>query len=445
VADHDEDPARDPGLAIDDPGPGDSDAPSGGREWVESNEAPHPRPLPRRGGARVTCLADVQPETVAWLWSGWFPLGKMSILDGDPALGKSTVTLDLTARVSTGAPMPDGSPGVSGAVVLMSCEDGLADTIAPRLEAAGADRSRVHAFTMAGADGVERLPTLPDDLAELERVVRETGAVLVVVDPLVAFLGSETDAHRDQDVRRALAPLAALAERTGAAVVGIRHLNKMAGGPSIYRGGGSIAFTGAARAVHLVARDPDDSDARIMAPVKSNLGPKPGAMRYRLESRGAVARVAWLGTCDADADALVALPKPGNREDRKAMDEARDFLVSVLEAGPKPAREVLKEGKRAGLAADTLKRAKRTMGVKPKLSGFGGAWTWELPESQSAAYPRSNNTLDAKERAAGEKTNDSDSVLRPSSVLGSQSVALGGTTQCEDPSEAPSGNDEERL
>ena len=164
-------------------------------------------------GPVIVRLADVQPESVSWLWAGHIPLGKLTILEGDPGLGKSALTCDLAARVSTGRPMPDGTAGVEGGVVFLSVEDGLADTIRPRLEAAGANLDRIVAFSgMRDSEG-ERLPTLPKDLVGLERTIRESSAALCVLDPLMAILGGEVNSWRDQDVRRALAPLAAMAER----------------------------------------------------------------------------------------------------------------------------------------------------------------------------------------------------------------------------------------
>src|SRR5262249_22936941 len=148
-----------------------------------------------------------------------------------------------------------------------------ADTIRPRLEAAGADLDRIHIFHAVRREGHEVIPSLPENLPELERAIRDRHAELVVIDPLMAYLGGGVDAHRDQDVRRALAPLAKMVERTGAAGLAVRHLNKggASGGNPLYRGGGSIGIIGAARSGLLVARDPDDPERRVFAVTKSNL------------------------------------------------------------------------------------------------------------------------------------------------------------------------------
>jgi RecA-family ATPase len=162
-----------------------------------------------------TLLSEVEPEQVEWLWPGRLPLGKLAVLDGDPGLGKSVVTLDVAARLSVGLELPDGQPCEPAGVVLLSAEDGLRDTIRPRLDAAGADSERIFALsTVVEAKGGERMISLTKDLTVIERAIERVEAGLVVVDPLTAFLSEKTDSHKDQDVRRALAPLAALAERT---------------------------------------------------------------------------------------------------------------------------------------------------------------------------------------------------------------------------------------
>jgi hypothetical protein len=167
----------------------------------------------RASRAEIVNLAEVTPERVAWLWPGRIAIGKLTALVGDPGLGKSTLALDLAARVSTGAPMPDDSPGVAGGVVILSAEDGLADTIRPRLGAAGADLSRVVALTGArDSRGALRFPSL-DDLPAIGEAIARLDARLLVIDPLMALLPGRADSHRDQDVRSVLAPLAQLCPR----------------------------------------------------------------------------------------------------------------------------------------------------------------------------------------------------------------------------------------
>jgi AAA domain len=225
----------------------------------------------------VRRVADVPRERVRWLWPGYLPVGKVVVLDGDPGLGKSTVTADLAARITIGKPMLDGSGGGDpGAVVLASAEDGLADTIRPRLELAGADLARVAVIeALELADGRSVPLELPGDLEALEAVVRDVGARLVTIDPLMAFLAGTVQASRDQDVRRVLHPVKELAEHTGAAFLVVRHLRKAATETAVQRGGGSIGIIGAARVGLMVARDPADPDRRILAVTKSNVGAIP--------------------------------------------------------------------------------------------------------------------------------------------------------------------------
>lgn len=268
-----------------------------------------------QGGAvdpvKMTRLADVIPERTEWLWPGYLPLGKLVTLDGDPGLGKSTLALQFGATITTGGTWPDGTVCEHpGAVVILSAEDGLADTIRPRLDAAGADVSRVHSVdgVPIDRDGTLRAPTLAD-IAALEHAIATTGARLVVIDVVMAYLPTGTDAHKDQDIRRTLSALAKLADRTRCTVLLLRHLNRSSGRDPLYRGGGSIGIVGAARAGLLVASDPDDAERRVLASIKSNLAPAPHSLSYRLlraVGNPAVARVSWEGVTELTAATLLA-------------------------------------------------------------------------------------------------------------------------------------------
>lgn len=321
-------------------------------------------------------LKDVRPERVSWFWQGYFPLGKLSIVDGDPGLGKSTLTIDLAARVSRGEAMPDGSPGVIGGVVHISCEDGLADTIVPRYEAAGADLSRIAALQgVPDGEGQLRPPTV-EDTEDIRRACEAVGAKLLIIDPLMAHLDGTVNSYRDQDVRRALNPLALLAQELNIAVVLVRHLNKGAG-QAIYRGGGSIGITGIVRTAYLVARDPEDENRRVLAKLKNNLAPEPPSISFCIEGVGDTSRIVWGGESHHRADSLLATPSD---EDKPAQDEAVDFLLEVLSVGPVKAKDVQKESREAGIAEITLRRAKKTLGIRVEKAGFSGGWMWYLPE-----------------------------------------------------------------
>ena len=360
--------------------------PAGGAGNAVATAAAGPGPL---GGLVVVRVADVAAEQVRWLWPGYLPRGKLVVLDGDPDLGKSTLTLDLAARVSRGHPMPDGAPldGPAG-VVLLTAEDGVADTVRPRLEAAGADLARVHVVTGAEVgDGTTRLPAIPGDVPALEAAAVACGAALVVVDVLNAFLAADVDAYRHQDVRRALHPLAEMAARTGAAVVALRHLSKSGGSHALYRGGGSIGIIGAARVGLLVAKDPDDEGRRVLAVTKSNLAALGSSLRYWLEpddERGC-ARLRWEGTTDHRAGDLLAA---ATDEERSELGDACGFLVDLLASGPVAARAVVAAAERAGVSTATLRRAKARLAVrsaKVGAPGEEGEWRWVLPAGATGA------------------------------------------------------------
>lgn len=352
------------------------------RELIESTGgATRTTPQP------VGVLAStVQPERVVWLWRGRLAAGKQTLLDGDPGLGKSTLSLDIAARITTGAVMPgEDTLRDPRGVVLLSAEDGAADTIVPRLVAAGADLERV--FIMTGVlpvgGGAEDTATL-QHIEAIEAAIRRHDAALLIVDPIMAYLGAETNAHRDQDVRRTLAPLSAMLDRTGCAGLLVRHLNKAVGGAAIYRGGGSIGIIGAARFGLLVARDPEGESACVVASVKCNIGKEPPSLRYGLESvnDSDCARVRW----DDHPVAVTAnelLSVGVIDSDSSERDEARAWLLSFLDAGPRPSPAVFAEGRKAGFSEATLKRARKGLGeqVAAEKTGFDGGWQWRLVES----------------------------------------------------------------
>lgn len=222
----------------------------------------------------------------------------------------------------------------------------------------------------------------------IERALRAVGARLLIIDPLMAYLGAESSAHRDQDVRRALAPVARLAEDTGAAVLIVRHLNKRTDGNPLYRGGGSIGIIGAARSGLLVARDPDHEDRRVLASTKSNLARMPESLSWELLAvDGEVARVRWLGASAHSAGSL--LVEPESTEEQSSLDEAAAVLADILAAGPVAANEARRQARAAGVADRTTDRAKARLGVVARRSGFGpgGSWLWALPPHTPPAPP----------------------------------------------------------
>jgi hypothetical protein len=372
---------------------------------IYSEPAPPPPPGPSASNQTgdgfdqvvVTRVADVEVEHVRWLWGARIPRRKLTVLDGDPGVGKSTVTLDIAARVSTGSPMPDGQRlDGSESVIVLSAEDGIADTIRPRLEAAQGDVGRVYVLEAVSEDeyvggpGSSRLfdvapllrpVSLAADVKRLDAVVRRLHIALVIVDPLMAFMGTKVDSHRDQDVRSLLLPLAKMADDTGAAVLVVRHMNKGGGQNALYRGSGSIGIIGAARAGMLAAPDPQDESRRVLAVTKSNLAEMPPALTYRVvgDQEHECARITWEGQSGLTASDLLRFEPPDERDEH---DAAAEFLQSMLEGGGRAPKEIEKEGKVAGFSLDQLKRAKRRADVHSVKEGFGdsGRWVWALRE-----------------------------------------------------------------
>ena len=337
----------------------------------------------------LVLVADVDHEQVRWLWPDRIPLGKVTVLDGDPGTGKSTLTLTIAAKVTTSSPFPDGTRPEVGDTILLSAEDDIGDTIRQRLEAAGADLTRCWVLPDVHPEGAPprppELPELPADLFLLEDLVKSKAAALVVVDPLMAFLAGQVDAHRDQDVRRVLASLGYMAARTGAAVVIVRHLRKGAGS-AIEKGSGSIGIIGAARAGLLVAPDPEDEGRRVLALTKSNLAKMPQALAYRLvdDERYSCARVVWDGVTSHTATDLLRPPDPDAAPQQA---EAVAILREILTEQPMLARNVERLAAQAGIAKTTLHRARKSLGVITRREGYGPGsyYVWSMPSTSSPA------------------------------------------------------------
>lgn len=335
----------------------------------------------------ITRLADVTPEDVEWLWGPYIPRGKLTILEGDPGVGKTWLALTIAAIVSRGWPFPgqDGVPhgqGEPANVLYLSAEDGLADTLRPRLDAAGADVGRVFALTgWRGVDpetGEEQSGAITlAHLPAIEEALQQTQPALVVVDPLQAYLGAGIDMHRANEVRPVLAGLAALAEKHKCAVLCIRHLGKAPQDRAVYRGLGSIDFAAAARSILLVGQDPEDERGRVLAQVKNSLAPLGPSLAFELRD----GKLFWCGMSQVTAEALLAPPR--SEEEKSALEETVDFLQEALGDGPRPAEEVLKEARKLNIAERTLNRAKAQAGVRVYRVGAagkrgGGTWYWDL-------------------------------------------------------------------
>jgi hypothetical protein len=348
------------------------------------------RPPADQPTAVVRPAAALVPGRVEWLWPSWIPLRAVSLLDGDPGLGKSTLTIDWTARASRGWAWPPAAGGVPVAepvgVLLLSAEDDPERTIRPRLDAAGADLQRVHGLDAIRTGDAERPPVLPLDLDLIESRVVEHGIRLVVVDPLMAYLAGEIDAHKDSDVRRAMHQLKLLAERTGAAVLVVRHLNKLIGGPALYRGGGSIGIIGAVRSATVVGRDPGNPDHCILAPTKCNLCKMPRALAYTHEPAGDVSRIAWSGESDLTADDILVHAGPKKQSE---VERCADALRELLAGGGMESDDLSSALSGMGYSAATQRRARQAARVRTQRVGFGaeGRWVATIPPPAEEPIP----------------------------------------------------------
>lgn len=345
------------------------------------------------GGPVLTCMADVEAKDVSWLWPRRLPMGRIALLVGRPGEGKSFVTTDMAARVTTGTPWPDGSDCPKGSVIFISAEDDPADTIRPRLDAHHADVARVHllsAIRRKSSDGTirETVFTLAD-VTMLEQALEAVqDCKLIVIDPIGSYLGGGTDAHRDNEVRGVLAPVAQLAERYGPAVLVVAHRRKSAGGTADDTALGSRAFTGIARAVWHLSSDRENPSRRLLLPGKNNLSEKGKGLAFSILPEPA--RVSWekapveMSADDALAAETTDRRKPG--PDAEELKRAETWLLEILSDGPVESERIKKEGRAEGFAWRTLQRAKNDLGVKARRQGFGadGKWVWNPPPKQTA-------------------------------------------------------------
>jgi predicted ATP-dependent serine protease len=318
---------------------------------------------------------------VEWAWPGRIPRGKLTLIIGEPGDGKSQVSTDITARTTRGAPWPDDSGhATEGAVIILAAEDGIADTIRPRLNRQDGNSARVYVLRAVRIAGLESPFSLERDLPALERALAETRAVMLVIDPLSAYLGSR-DSYKDAEIRAILTPLAALAERYRVAVVGILHLTKAAARRLLLRAQGSIAFVAQARVVLAVGEDPDHPGRRFLAAVKNNLGPNAPTLAFRLSDAGVIWESAPVA---GSADTLLAQDEPASRTECHERDAAAQFLRNLLDDGPVASKQVEADAKANGISQRTLWRAKTDLGIKPYRSqtttGNTGPWYWSLPQ-----------------------------------------------------------------
>jgi hypothetical protein len=348
-------------------------------------------PLPVSTPAIVQ-LSDVEPEEVEWLWEPFIPRGKLTIMEGDPGCGKTFVALALATALSLGHGLPwvEGMPPPPdepefGPTVYMSAEDGLADTICPRLDRMDADRGLIYAIEgqkqRDPVTGKERLVGITlADVDVLDAALDKIRPALLVLDPLQAYLGARVDFHRANEVRPLLSNLGVLAAKHRCAVLILRHLAKSGSARSIYRGLGSIDFIAAARSVLLVGRPVDDPVARAIVHQKCSVGPLGPSIGFNIRDGG---DFGWTGASSMTASDLLAAEDAEG--DAPARDEAEEFLREILAHGEKkPSKDVLAEARAAGISERTLRRAKQRLGVKASRVGSlnargKGLWLWAMP------------------------------------------------------------------
>ncbi len=316
---------------------------------------------------------QLTPIPVEWLWPNYLARDSLAIIDGDPGQGKSLVTLDLAARQSAGRPWPNGALSTGPASVLLLCAEDVDTVIVERLKRLDADLSRIYLWPRQ-LDG--SLPCLPSEIARVEQEICETEAKLLIIDPIMAFWDRNVDVHTDVAARRALRPLADLAERRRCAILLVRHLNKSGGGNALYRGGGSIAFVASCRLAWIVGRDPKCNQRLVLAQTKNNYASRQPSLAYTLPKDGP--RVQWEGESMWSADELAS------RRARPSRERAREFLRTFLAAGPRTVNDVYAAGLELGASRRTIRRAKDDLGIRCQAVLYGSNRTdYWLMENQN--------------------------------------------------------------
>jgi hypothetical protein len=331
---------------------------------------PRSNELAQDQALRVVCMADVQTEDVDWLWSPYIPLRKLTLLEGDPGIGKSWLTCAIASAVSTGRGLPNTGPAPPRNVLILTAEDGLADTLKPRLEALGAVSSRVFAVD-------EPLVFDESGLLYLEAAITVHEPAIVLIDPLFAYTGGKVDIHRANECRTITARLAAIAEKRTCAILAIRHLGKSRGnGFALNAGIGSIDITAAARSVLLAGIDQNQPNKRAIVQTKSNLAPPGPAVGFTLEG----GQFYWTGKSDLTAQSI--LSHVGDDGDMSRVEEATEFLREALGQGEREVNDVRAEAKRCAIAEQTLRRARERLGIRARRDGAPNTkqrFYWSLP------------------------------------------------------------------
>ena len=306
-------------------------------------------------------MEDVEVEEVKWLIYPFIPYGKITFIQGDPGEGKTTLVLQIIARLTKGESIVNEEAKEPINVIYQTAEDGLADTIKPRLLSADADCSKVLVI-----DDKDTPLTMRD--VRLEQAIVETNAKLVVLDPIQGFLGADVDMHRANEIRPVMKHISELAEKYKCAIILIGHMNKSSMGKSAYRGLGSIDFQAAARSVLIVGRIKDEPEIRVVCQTKSSLAPEAKSIAFRLSEENGFE---WIGDYDVTADDLLSGSAKGKKKQM-----AMEFLENTLADGQIPYTELLELAKQKGISEKTLRNAKDELGIKAKRAN--NQWYWCL-------------------------------------------------------------------
>jgi putative DNA primase/helicase len=322
---------------------------------------------------------------VRWLWDGWLARGKFHIMAGAAGTGKTTLALSIAATVSAGTRWPDGTAGEHGDVLIWSGEDGVADTLLPRLMVAGGNPNRVHFVDGTTEHGKGRPFDPATDMPALMATARLLPNLrLMILDPVVSAVSG--DSHKNTETRRGLQPVVDLAGQLDCALLGISHFSKAtAGRDPLERVAGSIAFGAVARVVLATVKSADIEEPRRLIRAKSNIGPDSGGFGYALFGTlvpghdFTAQRIDWGEALEGSARELMAVEQMDMAGE--AIEEAETFLTDLLREGPVATREIKAAANAHGHAWRTLNRAKDSLDVKATRDGFGkdGVWSWQLP------------------------------------------------------------------
>ena len=317
-------------------------------------------PLPKKEQRKLDHISlvpldEVKPEVVDWFWYPYIPFGKITIIEGDPGLGKSWLTMSLAKSVANGVKLPyNVAPLHQGPVIIMSAEDGLADTIKPRLQSLGSNGQNI----LAIPEPVTLTAGACEALTELFNKIKPK---LIIIDPLVAYMGGKVDLHKANETREVMARLTRLAEETHAAVVCVRHLSKGAKDKTIYRGIGSIDLTAAARSCLAIGRNPEDpNESRVICHIKSNLAPLGKPISYYLRPGNKGSPFEWGEQLSVDVNAVLS-QEPTNNKGQ--IQEAKDFLFELLNEKELTTASIKREAEAKGITWESIRRAKKELDV----------------------------------------------------------------------------------